>query len=80
MLILTALEELSYSCRSKMAGIPPRRFLGIAGCTFLRTLWWIFVLGEGVGLLGCPFSVLNCVCLFLKVLLVVPLGEGRFPC
>ena len=29
--------------------MPPRSFLGDAGCTFLRTLWQIVVLGEGGG-------------------------------
>ena len=77
-IILSALEDLLSSCRSKMAGMPPRSFLGVACCKFPRMLRRIFVGGEwGESLLSRPLSVLNWGSELVEVWWVAHLGEGH---
>ena len=78
-LILTVLEELLSSCRSKMVGYATKAFSWRSWLHVSENVVADCCVRGGEWLLGSPLSFLNWVRLLLKVLLVVPLGAGRCP-
>ena len=78
MLIFPHLRSCCLLVGRRLRGMPPRSFLGVVCCNFLRMLRRIFAEGEGgESLLSLPLSVLGWGRKFVEVWWVVPLGVER---